>query len=207
MEEQIENMETILANLGGMAIFKMSLGSKELFHSNFLEFLWDIDNDMFIRIVNELLTKDPKASQPELVTGQNDIGYKLSRERENFDLCIFHEEVNGKRTKTVYDLVIENKVKSMPRWDQLKRYKKKVSDKNQKSCRFLLLSLATGIPDEEEIKKSWAIANYNELKVAIESQKSSWESNVASSYIEDYCEFIEKMHNLQDAIFSGFSRA
>ena len=59
-------MKQILNNLGRMPIFKMSLGSKELFHSNFLEFLWEIDNDMFIRIVNSLLSKRHKKG---LVTG------------------------------------------------------------------------------------------------------------------------------------------
>ena len=44
------DIKSILKGLGKKPIFKMSLGSKELFHSNFLEFLWEIDNDLFIRI-------------------------------------------------------------------------------------------------------------------------------------------------------------
>ena len=44
----------ILHDLRSMPIFKMSLGSKELFHSNFLEYLWDEDTPAFIDMINEL---------------------------------------------------------------------------------------------------------------------------------------------------------
>lgn len=199
-------MKAVLGNLRKMPIFKMSLGSKELFHSNFLEFLWEIDHDMFIKIVNKLLTKDPKASQPELVTDQTAPKYELSREKENFDISISHKEVIANRERTVYDLVIENKVKSMPRKGQLDDYVSKINKNGYSGgCRYLLLSLATGFPDEEDIKKTWAIVNYDDLKNAIEGQGSFWKSGEASSYIEDYCKFIVELHNLQDAIFRDFS--
>lgn len=196
-------METILANLGGKPIFKMSLGSKELFHSNFLEFLWAIDNNMFIRIINELLTK---AGGSGLDTGSCAPKYELSREKENFDICIFHKKVIAKRERTVYDLVIENKVKSMPRKGQLDDYVNKIS-KNEYSggCRFLLLSLATGIPDENDIKKTWGVVNYDDLKVAIDHEKSNWQKKDEVNYIEDYCDFIEKMHELQSKILADFN--
>ena len=196
-------METILADLGGKPIFKMSLGSKELFHSNFLEFLWAIDNNMFIRIINELLTK---AGGSGLDTGSCAPKYELSREKENFDICIFHKKVIAKRERTVYDLVIENKVKSMPRKGQLDDYVNKISKNGYSGgCRFLLLSLATGIPDENDIKKTWGVVNYDDLKVAIDHEKSNWQKKDEVNYIEDYCDFIEKMHELQSKILADFN--
>jgi len=194
-------MKDILEKLGGMPIFKMSLGSKELFHSNFLEFLWEIDNDMFIRIVNKLL---PKTQQLNMSTG---VTYILSREKENFDICIFHEEKHGKQTKTIYDLVLENKVKSMPRMDQLNGYVDKIQKLKQKSrCRFVLLSLVTSFPDKKVIRQNWTIVDYLGLKTAIESEKMNWPPK-AHIYIEDYCGFIEKMNDFQKAILHDFSNS
>ena len=198
-------MKQILINLGQMPIFKMSLGSKELFHSNFLEFLWEIDNDMFIRIVNSLLSKSHKK---KLVTGLGAPKYELSREKENFDICIFHNEVIANRDRTVYDLVIENKVKSMPRKGQLNDYVSKISKNGYSSgCRYLLLSLVTGFPDIKDIKKTWAVANYLDLKNSIENQNNCWPQGKTYGYIKDYCEFIGEMHNLQNAILHGFSNS
>ena len=39
-----QKLYDILGELKMNPIFKMSLGSKELFHSNFLEYLWELDN-------------------------------------------------------------------------------------------------------------------------------------------------------------------
>ena len=104
-----------LENLSKMAIFKMSLGSKELFHSNFLEFLWDTNYKAFIGMINNLLGK------VVLFPDKEEGYYTFSREKENFDICIYHKEKkqlkNGKQgasEKTVYDVIIENKVKSIP---------------------------------------------------------------------------------------------
>ena len=69
-----------LENLSKMAIFKMSLGSKELFHSNFLEFLWDTNYKAFIKLINQLLGKEV------LFPDKEEGYYTFSREKENFGL-------------------------------------------------------------------------------------------------------------------------
>ena len=103
-----------LEKLSKMAIFKMSLGSKELFHSNFLEFLWEINNISFIKLINQLYGED-------ILSSDNGVGYyMLGREKNHFDICIFHQEwkkkKNGEEYKNatiVYDVILENKVKSI----------------------------------------------------------------------------------------------
>ena len=49
------SVSTILSNLNGEPMFKMSLGSKELFHSNFLEYLWGVDSNSFKKMICDLL--------------------------------------------------------------------------------------------------------------------------------------------------------
>ena len=77
-------LNEILEDLKANPIFRMSLGSKELFHSNFLEFLWDLDHLKFIETVNYILPNGRKiVFNPESV---------FDREKENFDVCIHHFE-------------------------------------------------------------------------------------------------------------------
>jgi len=200
----MENSE-ILDKLEKMAIFKMSLGSMELFHSNFLEFLFNIERSSFISVINHLLPKDKQL-------GKND--YKISREKENFDICLYHEEPKkGKEVDIVYDLILENKVKSIPYKEQLEGYKKKGNKKKGNNNnpprypRYLLLSLVKNIPDENEIIIDWTISYYSDLKDAIEKE---YENIISSSkdnfgiYIKHYCKFIGLMDELQKGILKNF---
>lgn len=180
-----KNEQKVLENLRENAMFKMSLGSKELFHSNFLEFLWNLDKTKFIAVINQL-------ADPEIFFKKNDgTEYFLSREKENFDLCIYHEEYSKSgKTKAMYDLIIENKVKSIPDKKQLDNYKKK------SGCQAtILLSLVENFEDKEAIEKEWKIVHYGGLSNAIREKYG--ESNI---YIKDYCDFIDLMHSLQKEI-------
>lgn len=95
-----ENAEKCLQDLHSKPIFRLSLGSKELFHSNFLEYLWDckrnddgsFDRECFISMIRMLFNDE------NILNGPVD-KYILSREKENFDVCIFHKT----GTRDVYD--------------------------------------------------------------------------------------------------------
>lgn len=196
MPEQNKNLNT-LEEIGKLPIFKLSLGSKELFHSNFLEFLWEFNKSCFIGMINELLKKGGKSIS--LTSSSN-----LGREKEHFDLCLFHEE--GKNKRIVYDLILENKVKSIPDKGQLDRYVGDIKEKRkgEKSPVFLLLSLAKDFPSRKEIEEEekWTVVSYSELAEAIKNQKWPRE-NTGYNYIGDYIAFIEKLHLLGTDILAN----
>lgn len=176
-------MKSIINDLNTNPIFKMSLGSKELFHSNFLEYLWDLDRNAFISMINSFLPANKLNPTVE---------YILGREKENFDLCIY-QLINN---KCVYDLVIENKVKSIPYKEQLLDYKKKA---NNNRCRYILLTLSEDFPDKGDPSiDNWIIIGYDKLKRGIE--KYYHISGHHSFYIKDYCAFIENLVDLKDVI-------
>ena len=200
-------MNTILTQLNVMPIFRLSLGSKELFHSNFLEFLWNMDCLMFIRIINKLLP--PHHGLPENISYNF---HELSREKENFDICVYHYITLKGKEHIVYDLIIENKVKSIPSKIQLDDYVKKVmQNKWNNGCppRYILLTLVDDFADKKKIEdeKIWTIANYNILKEAIEKEQNCFYTNVGASYVKDYCLFIEQLHKLQHLILSNFENS
>lgn len=203
-------LDVILDKLKENPIFKMSLGSKELFHSNFLEYIKEVDMGLFLSILNRLLPNNSELP--------NAFDYKLSRELENFDLCLYHEEVTSTKKKKdgqeqekkqiVFDLILENKVKSIPRKEQLEEYENKVKNHNPEghTTRYILLSLAEKFPDRQSIedKKLWHVVTYKDLYDAINNELSRLSKNRDRAYISDYCEFIGNLHRLQEEILSGF---
>ena len=175
-------------------MFRISLGSKELFHSNFLAFLWDCDKQAFLNMIYHLLPEGKKINVSELLGKE---GLTIYREKENLDLCICHTENN----KDCIDIVIENKVKSIPYIEQLNEYRQtaaKPQYKNSASVTYILLTLATEFPNKEAIERDWNIITYDQLVEAIKQyyHKNNIEPRL-QQYVADYTDFIDKLSALQ----------
>lgn len=123
-EDAIEYLKT-------SPMFNLSLSSKELFHSNFLYWIWKLDPTAFKCLIAKLLNVSPD----DLKWGDED-DWEVVREYNSFDLCVKYcdEESNNEETgakKIHYGdvlLVIENKVKSIPYKGQLHKYVNKVKE-------------------------------------------------------------------------------
>src|ERR1700676_1892052 len=100
-------------------LFQLSLGSKELFHSNFLAWLFETYPQESGRALSRFLKKDEGSA----------VMLPVLREQKNRDLTINFK--NGQQ------LVIENKVKSLPYIEQLELYSEGATEDQN----FLLLSL------------------------------------------------------------------
>ncbi len=177
-----------LNSLKNNPMFCLSLASKELFHSNFLEWLFNIDANKFIALIDDIAGTQLAHKNP---AG----GYVLYREKNNFDICITHKEKPAKgKEKEVYDIVLENKVKSIPYKKQLDEYISKINGLKQENVKFILLSLANKFPQKEEISEQWEIVNYELLKEKIQSHYGT--TNI---YVNDYCDFIDYLHKFQES--------
>ena len=175
-------------------MFRISLGSKELFHSNFLAFLWDCDEQAFLNMIYHLLPEGKKINVSELLGKE---GLTIYREKENLDLCICHTENN----KDCIDIIIENKVKSIPYIEQLDEYRQtaaKHQDKDSTAVTYILLTLATEFPNKEAIAKDWKIITYDQLVKALQQyyHKNNMEPRL-QQYVADYTDFIDKLSALQ----------
>lgn len=182
------NLDPIIETLKSNPMFRMSLGAKELFHSNFLEFLSTLQPaSLFIDMVNGFLPEGKKLPKG--------VEYHLDRELKDFDICIHHEE-NG---RTVYDVVIENKVKSIPYKEQLKDYVGKATGQGSGGCRFILLTLSKDFPDkgDKEIDE-WIHIGYDKLREGIEQHfiKGGNQDKKTRCYIDDYHDFIQQLNEL-----------
>ncbi len=186
-------IDVLLIELNKNPMFHLSLGSKELFHSNFLAFLWDQNPKAFLELLNDLCLNSINVA--DLLNKKE---LTLDREKENFDICIHHKE--GK--KEIYDIIIENKVKSIPYKEQLEDYEDKVR-KHQKgrTIKNILLTLADNFPNANNIK-GWIIVSYKALAQKLKSSKSDFSSSNRQilQYIEDYIDFIKQLTPLKDKI-------
>jgi len=170
-------------------LFNLSLGSKELFHSNFLYWL-----------ANKYPHDTGRLFSKYLNNGSGDVSISIGeREKENIDLYL--------NFKNDQKLFIENKVKSIPYRSQLEQYTKEQNNKNNaQNNNFLLLSLTQPDFDLTNIGGGkWHSINYAELggllKNLIPKLKTVYEKNI----VEDYINFISTLQNIEAAININFN--
>ena len=171
-----------LQKLKESPMFQLSLGSKELFHSNFLYWLWKAEPDAFWKIMEQF---DIRISDKDSL--------EVKREWKHFDLSIVH--VHKKEDTVVFDdvlAVIENKVKSVPRKDQLEEYSKTIAAIDKNGCKKILLSL---IESDWGKTEGWDNYSYEKYKDIIKQILDS--SIVGDTYnrsiITDYYNMIEAL--------------
>ena len=154
----------------------LSGGNHELFHSNLLAFIAKYYPSYFKSIFN---------------LGKMDYdGVYVERESNNLDLSI----TNGDE----YIFVLENKMKSLPDLDQLKRYDEKIEKQNKKTgtdCKKILLTFYE--PEESPEGSGWETVTYQQLS---ENMKKSW-SHLDTTppyfgqFINDYTDYIDKLYS------------
>ena len=152
------------------AMFNLSLSSKELFHSNFIDWLISVNKEGMSKVFSNLL-------KPESEIKIKD----CNREQNNFDLYINCEDGSS--------IIIENKFKSIITEEQLEKYNKKLGGNTSKK---LLLSLNSSAHERElAIEKDWRLINYTQLSDELE--KLTMTDKYHQQLVEDYCSFVKEV--------------
>ena len=145
-------------------MFHMSLGSKELFHSNFLHWISIVNWNAFLKIMHGLADVEKFWWEDEYCPDK--LNLEVRREFHNFDLSIYILDSVSNATNGITDddstdyteggkkiqtwipvLILENKMKSLPYKAQLDKYVEKAyKDYKAKAAvnqpiTFILLSL------------------------------------------------------------------
>ena len=174
-------MKKIIAALNANPMFRLSMSSLELFHSNFLEWLFDIDHKAFLKCfdlkVNNSSTytikREYHLGTTKLATGK--------KKQWVTDIAVFEND-------NLF-LIIENKIKSTPSKGQLENQSKE-SEKKAKGCKKVLLSL---------FEYSGALHLFSQVlykDLLTEIRKHYAQSNL---YIKDYCDMLESLQLIIDA--------
>ena len=161
-------------------IFQMSLGSKELFHSNVWAWLMEKEKDIIKVFFDVDLDKYE-------ILG-------ISRECKNRDIIIWLKEYYSNKK---YYLLVENKIKSLPTKEQLDKYTINLWDSELLAATFTgLINPFKENPQIKEIK--WRFINYNyiakELEIIVK-RSTRFNDNEKQQIIE-YCKFISCIDNV-----------
>ena len=224
----MKDVKTIVDHLKDNDLFKISLSSKEFFHSNVLAWL---------------LEKNPEIAK--LFMPRDEDGYKfvrVMRENHHFDLILVFipnnenvpanlEEIFpnfGKTDRTIENndlieslkkcrfVVVENKFKSIPYADQLSKYddkiekdevvfvrnKKKVPviSMNKKNATCYLLSF-----DDNFEYKQWNNVSYKKLFEMLTN--TPCKDPFSKEFVKCYKEFLDRVLELADNIQESISEA
>lgn len=212
------NKQSSCDMLKNSVTFSMSLGAKELFHSNFLYWISLTNRDFFLDIMRDL------AGHSNVPFWWEESNFEVKREYHNFDLCICVKYENNSKKADREDyilmpvLILENKMKSLPQTDQLKQYTKKALDLNKKarnklaidektangndqaSITFILLSLLgsdidTNFPLDNK-DYFWNKKNYQDLYKAFNTSKDERLEGLTLDIVNDYMKFIKSLYSL-----------
>lgn len=123
MSNSHDSLSQIIEVLRGSPMFHLSLAAKELFHSNFLAWMCETYPDSVGKLFALYLSEAPGTFT------------RVEAHRENHRVDITLKYENGQT------LLIENKVKSLPRMEQLDEISGKVKARNRETTNFLLLTL------------------------------------------------------------------
>lgn len=218
MENHQKFWSESLAGLKNNPVFAMSLGSKELFHSNFLAWL----------LTDETLKDKTKRLRHLLIGSSEQKIFHVDREKYNFDLLIANgEETEDElKNKEIKYTVIENKFKSMPRIDQLCEYSKKIWSKKALKGKTECVLLAPEIsitnfkkkykeakeksicikfnPQREETI-TWKFCTYEDVIKCLNEFNISEVKTGTAFIVSKYCEFVNilliELKNLTDKNF------
>ena len=179
-------IEQISLNLKSSPLFQLSLASKELFHSNFLYWLYINYPEQCGSLFAEILPKHPVFYYP----------LRVYREQNNFDLFVAYPQGEV--------IIFENKVKSLPLESQLEEISAKIKNKGQTG--FVLLSLTRPLflrKGDKSIKLAdgtvWNYFSYQELAEKLRLICGSVANN--STYhgllLRDYIDYIINLDRLQ----------
>ena len=172
-------------------LFRMSLGSKELFHSNVWAWLIEKDNN-FINVFFDNVE----------ISEYKDIS--VSRETQNRDIIIWLKDKNDKKCY----FVIENKIKSLPTEEQLEKYSVDLWDNELRKAVFTGIINPFGgdfVNEKRERKITWQYVSYSEIAKKIEKELCTSQkfSEFERAQVEEYCKIIEYMN---DILFDELSR-
>lgn len=174
-------------------MFKLSMSSLELFHSNFLEWLFMQNPTAFLECFGIEVQPDKEYSiDREYHLGSNDIDGK--NKKWITDIAVFVQDKNaGQGKPRDIEVIIENKIKSLPSHGQLE-FQAAFADRCTKGCKKVLLTLF-------ELPATYPLYDFAHLKYIdlVRNIRDQYKNNTSSApYINDYCEMVETLQQIID---------
>ena len=178
----IMDLQTVKAELLANPLFHFSLGSKELFHSNFWYWLGTLDPLETARLFL------PTVRDGQLCTFKREETKGAKKgQKAQVDLVLY---VDGKKA-----LVIENKTKDIVKQNQIER----IQRNHQNSAGDIKFLLVTLFDHYVSLDSNWALLRYDELANRIDISRFKIGEYEKLS-LERYKAFLCSLHHLQQSL-------
>lgn len=166
------NIEEVFNKLKESPLYNLSMSSLENFHTNFLVWL----GNTYPEQTWTLLTGKQETPQNINFEAQKNCGKNCK-----FDLCV--------KEKDNIILVLENKIKSYPTEEQLKKYNEGIGNSNCKKILLTLFPFTSSNP-------GWTVLHYSELVKNWETSFNFSDVIYPEALVIDYFNMIEKIVNI-----------
>lgn len=186
------NCSKELKELQENPMFKFSMSSLELFHSNFLEWLFNQNYSAFLKCFGiEVETNKEYTIAREFCLGSSSKNDGKNKKWVT-DIAVFAKDKNNidEKCEDKPILIIENKIKSLPSKGQLESQAYFAGN----NCKKVLLTLFV-LPEDYDCK-GFAVVEYKDLIKGIREQYKNTKYFVP--YIEDYCQMVETLKRIID---------
>ena len=181
---------TIVKQLQDNPMFKFSMSSLELFHSNFLEWLFCQDKPAFLKCFGVEKESDKEYD----IKREYNLPCKGAKQKDKkwiTDIAVFAKDKNDSNEKSSKDdlvLIIENKIKSLPSKGQLEAQ----ADRAGATPKKVLLTLF-------DLPSGYNLHGFESLKYIdlVEKIRNQYKStSYSDSYVKDYCDMIETLQQI-----------
>lgn len=177
-------------------MFHFSMSSLELFHSNFLAWLFGQNPYAFL----ECFGVEVKADNEYIVDRELHLGSSVVDGKDKkwiTDIAVFAKDRddNDEKSRGRLELIVENKIKSLPSNGQLEQQDALADRCNRGvSCKKILLTLF-------DLPEAYPLYGFTSLRYVdlVEKIREHYKnSTYFDSYIKDYCEMIDTLQLLID---------
>lgn len=176
-----EALAALCAGLRAEPLFHMSLGSKELFHSNFIAWFADNFPDLATPAFATWTTPQPGA-----------VGGRTERESAHLDLVV--------RLPGLSPIAIENKVFSVPDEEQLDRYSALLDQTELNGVRHSRVLLSLVSPGwADRAYRGWQLRSFGDLGKALASQLQ--DIRMVDAFSADLVDHYLTLIRLLDGVF------
>jgi hypothetical protein len=193
-----QNIKKQISQVKKSPLFYLFLSSKELFHTNFWAWLFEINKAEAIKLFSASKHTDIKTPIREYNKSYNPTSENVIKGKQKDKSKDISSAIDLFIKTKEHEIVVENKVKDFPTVDQLDRIVESFGPNTKASFKLVSLFYTGNI----KLPSAWKVMNYEDLSYKINpSNLVKGISEVAKiqyyeSLIEDYKQFIFNLHSL-----------
>ena len=184
------NIKDVFKELKKSPLYNLSMSSLENFHTNFLVWLGNTYKKETLNLLNSMLSQREQKIEINEFKNIKFFSQENCGKNCKFDLCVKNKDNNQ------IILILENKIKSYPTEEQLKKYDKGIEENNENfsnDCKKILLTLFPFEIKNQEQCEGWNVITYSKLAEKWKEAYIEKDNDYYNALVTDYFNMIKKI--------------